>query len=68
MSKLNIFKNDDKTQPSAEVAAAIAMALYDLNGEVHDVENAVLTFGKNSKSYSPWSSKIYNMRHLPGRR
>ena len=68
MSKFNIFKNDDKIQPSAEVSAAIAMALNDLNGEVHDVENAILTFGKNNKSYSPWSSKIYNMRQLPDRR
>jgi len=67
MSKLNIFKNEDN-QLTAEVSAAIAMALNDLNAEVHDVENAILTFGKNSKSYSPWSSKFYNMRQLPERR
>jgi len=68
MSKITIFKNDDNTQPSAEVSAVIALALNDLNAEVHDVENAILTFGRNSKSYSPWSSKIYNMRQLPERR
>ena len=67
MSKINIFKNEEN-QPTAEVSAAIAMALNDLNAEFHDVENAILTFGKNSKSYSPWSSKIYNMRQLPDRR
>jgi hypothetical protein len=68
MKKFNIFSNDDQTQPSAEVSAAIAMALHELNGEVHDIENAVLTFGRNSKAYSPWSSKIYGMRQLPERR
>lgn len=63
MSKSTILSKDD--QPTADVAAAIAMALYDLNGEVHDVENAILTFNKSSKFYSPWSSKIHNMRRLP---
>ena len=64
MSKIN----ENQTQPSAEVSAAIGMALYEFYGEVHDVENAILTFGKNSKAYSPWSSKIYHMRQLPERR
>jgi len=68
MSKINLFKNDDTTQPTAEVSAVIAMALIDLDAEYHDVENAILTFGRNNKSYSPWSSKIYNMRQLPERR
>jgi|WetSurMetagenome_2_1015567.scaffolds.fasta_scaffold194835_2 hypothetical protein len=65
MSKSNILSKKDQAQSSAEISAVIAMALRDLYGEVHDVENAILTFGKNSKAYSPWSSKIYNMRRLP---
>jgi len=50
------------------VAAAIALALFHLNQEVHDVENTILTFGKTGRNYSPWSSKIYGIRQLPNRR
>lgn len=47
-----------------EVIAAIAMALHD-HFDAHDRESAVLTINKVKRAYSPWSSKIYNMRHLP---
>jgi hypothetical protein len=57
-----------KDNMNSEVAVAIAMALHELNQEVHDVENAVLTFGFNGKVYSPWSSKIYGLRQAPTRR
>lgn len=51
---------------SGEEIAAIAMALYEhLNA--HDTENTILTINKIKKSYSPWSSKIYNMRQYPHR-
>jgi hypothetical protein len=56
-------KNDPK-----EVYAAIAMALYELNEDVHDVESTVLTFYKADRTYSPWNSKIYGLRELPVRR
>ena len=62
-----IFYNSNNTV-SDEVAAAIALALFHLNQEVHDVENAILTFGKTGRNYSPWSSKIYGIRQLPNRR
>lgn len=61
-----IFYNTDKM--SEEVAAAIGLALFHLNEEVHDVENTILTFGQSSRAYSPWSSKIYGIRQLPQRR
>lgn len=52
---------------SGEEIAAIAMALHDhLNA--HDQEQTVLTINKVKKAYSPWSSKIYNMRQLPTKR
>jgi hypothetical protein len=60
-----ILKND---KVSGEVAAAIAMALYQLNEEVHDLEHGVLTFGNAGRLYSPWSSKIYGLRQAPQRR
>ena len=50
---------------SGEVNAAIAMALYLYQNELHDFENTVLTINKVSRNYSPWSSKIYTLRKLP---
>lgn len=50
---------------SGEVLAAIGAALYELNEDVHDIENTVLTIQKVKRNYSPWSSKIYSLRELP---
>ena len=52
---------------SAETFAAIAMAvhLFQIENEAHDFENTILTINKVSKSYSPWSSKIYTLRETP---
>lgn len=50
---------------SIEIAAAIAMALSVHLGGSHDTENAILTIQRASRNYSPWSSKIYNLRHHP---
>lgn len=54
---------------SAEVFAAVAMALHlyktDTDNEIHDIENTILTIHKESKTYSPWSSKIYTLRETP---
>lgn len=49
---------------TGEEIAAIAMALRD-HFDAHDQESTILTINKVRRSYSPWSSKIYNMRHLP---
>ncbi len=49
---------------SGEVIAAIGMALRD-HLEAHDQESTILTINKVRRSYSPWSSKIYGMRHMP---
>jgi len=53
---------------SGETNAAIAMALYLYNTELHDFEDTVLTINKVSRNYSPWSSKIYAMRQWPEKR
>jgi hypothetical protein len=55
-------------EDSKDVYAAIAMALYELREDVHDVENTTLTFHKVDRTYSPWNSKIYGMREIPARR
>lgn len=44
--------------------AAIALALYLYFNEMHDEESDVITVKRVSKTYSPWSSKLYSMRNL----
>lgn len=53
---------------SGDVIAAIAAALSDHFGEGHDMEETILTIRKLQKAYSPWSSKIYNLRQMPEHR
>ena len=48
-----------------EIFAAIAMALHEMQSDVHDVEDTVLTITRVKRSYSPWSSKIYTLRETP---
>jgi hypothetical protein len=50
---------------SGEVNAAIVMALYLYQNEIHDQEDPVITMTKVSRTYSPWSSKIYGLRKSP---
>ena len=49
---------------SGEVNAAIAMALHLYYSEMHDKEDTVLTINQTSRTYSPWSSKIYGLRQF----
>lgn len=44
--------------------AAIAAALYLYFNEIHDEESNIITVKRVSKTYSPWSSKLYSMRNL----
>jgi hypothetical protein len=68
-----IFKKDEKIIPviheehdiAGEVNAAIAMALHLYQSEYHDHEETVLTIKKVTRTYSPWSSKIYGLRRSP---
>ena len=59
-------KEEKPQHDSGEEIAAIVMALNDhLNA--HDRESTILTINKVRRAYSPWSSKIYNLRELPHR-
>ncbi len=49
---------------TGEVNAAIAAAIHLYRSELHDFEDTVITMKKVSRSYSPWSSKIYGLRNL----
>ncbi|MEI6886204.1 MAG: hypothetical protein WCO02_17070 [Bacteroidota bacterium] len=46
---------------TGEENAAIAAALYLYFSELHDREKYVMTIKKVSRTYSPWSSKFYNI-------
>jgi glutaconyl-CoA/methylmalonyl-CoA decarboxylase subunit delta len=46
---------------SGEENAAIAMSVYLYLNEIHDDESNIVTIKKVSRSYSPWSSKIYGL-------
>ena len=48
---------------SAEIVAAIAVALYLEEDEWHDYEPAVLTI--NNLIYHPWSSKVFGVINQP---
>jgi hypothetical protein len=63
-----ILKPSSSKEVQGEVYVAIAMALYESNEDVHDIESAILTFYNIAKTYSPWSSKIYGLRQIPLRR
>jgi len=61
-SEVPVSPNNEK---EGEVRAAIAMSLYLYSNELHDQENPVITMIRVSRTYSPWSSKIYGLRKLP---
>lgn len=68
-NKRNLLKrgkaiaDEKELRISGEVVAAIATAIY-LSQELHDEESDILTIKRISKTYSPWSSKIYGMRYF----
>lgn len=65
--KVTSATEENSTTNSAEVYAAISLAIHlYMEGEnSHDLENTILTIHKESKTYSPWSSKIYTLRETP---
>ncbi len=80
IGKFNVRKQKEKIQAQAvlegkpvpvheevsgEVFAAISAAIYLYQNEQHDAESAILTITRASKTYSPWSSKIYGLRNVP---
>ena len=70
MRAKGIDKHEAKelTQAPGDVYAASAMALHEMQSDVHDVEETVLTITRVKRSYSPWSSKIYTLRETPNKK
>lgn len=58
--------DDHEDVDSGEVIAAIAAALNEhFNSSGHDLEHTILTIRRLRRAYSPWNSKIYNIRQTP---
>lgn len=57
--------DDNHDLAPGEVIAAISLALSEHFAEGHDVEDTILTIRRLQKAYSPWNSKIYNLRSVP---
>lgn len=56
--------SDAEQDLSGEVNAAIGTALHLYFNEAHDEDALKLTIARVSKTYSPWSSKIYGVINL----
>jgi Na+-transporting methylmalonyl-CoA/oxaloacetate decarboxylase gamma subunit len=65
ITDLKEAKEKQLGEAPGEVFAAIAMALHEMQSDVHDVEETVLTITRVKRSYSPWNSKIYTLRETP---
>ena len=57
--------DDHEAVDSGEVIAAISAALAEHFNDRHDVEDYILTIRRMRRAYSPWNSKIYNIRQEP---
>jgi Na+-transporting methylmalonyl-CoA/oxaloacetate decarboxylase gamma subunit len=60
-----INDNEEELPDSGEAIAAIAAALAEHFSGKHDMEDTILTIKRMKRAYSPWNSKIYNMRVVP---
>lgn len=58
----------DNMNIPGDVLAAISMALYDIQDEVHDVETKVLTFKRPAQDYLPWCDKSFGMLQIPNKK
>lgn len=56
---------EKKEEMTGEIIAAISAALHLYSQEIHDQETRIITIQKVSRTYSPWSSKIYSLRKHP---
>ncbi len=54
-----VAETDDEI--SGEMCAAISAAVFLVMSEDHDEENTIVTIKRVSRTYSPWSSKIYGV-------
>ena len=58
---------NETNEMNEEVSAVIGLALHLYKQQLSDYEKARLTIARVSRTYSPWSSKIYGLRQNPRR-
>jgi Na+-transporting methylmalonyl-CoA/oxaloacetate decarboxylase gamma subunit len=63
----NKARSEAHEEVTGEVIAVISAALYQMDNDVHDLENTIITIKNATLNYSPWNSKIYGLRQLPHR-
>ena len=61
--KMYDLHNEDMSL-NGDVNAAIGAAIFIMMNEQHDDESNIITIKKVSKTYSPWSSKIYGLQQF----
>ena len=61
LGKMPHIKDDQSFEIPGQVVAVIAITIY-LSQVLHDDESNLLTIKKATKTYSPWSSKIYGLQ------
>jgi glutaconyl-CoA/methylmalonyl-CoA decarboxylase subunit delta len=64
-SRPDVNIHEDIEDISGETLVAISLALHLYHQQLQGLEDAVMTFKNASKTYSPWSSKIYGLRRTP---
>ena len=64
-SRPDVQIHEDIEDISGETLVAISLALHLYHPQLQGLEDAVMTFKNASKTYSPWSSKIYGLRRTP---
>ena len=64
-SRPDVHIHEDIEDISGETLVAISLALHLYHQQLQGLEDAVMTFKNASKTYSPWSSKIYGLRRTP---
>ncbi|MDR1881281.1 MAG: hypothetical protein LBR26_00665 [Prevotella sp.] len=52
----------------ADVLAAIAMALYEIQDEIHDVESNVLTIKRPQQEFLPWTGVGHGISRMPDKK
>lgn len=57
--------NEDSEEAAIVAAISVALRLYTSKGR--ELEETVITIQKIIKPYSPWNSKIYNLKQMPFR-
>lgn len=65
LSEEEVKESFAKGSTPGEVFAAIAMAMHEMQEDVHDFEDTILTIHQVERRYSPWNSKIYSLRDIP---